>query len=150
MARKRVYALYCDPIELHNALMERKKTGVTDNKLGKMYQLMIAGIMSRPNFVGYFGEIRDHMEYLAIHNLIKYVHNYDPQYFEVNQNAAFTYVTRIIMQAFTTSITLIKKQQAKEDVYMELLRDTVYSDLYREIGEQWINGNKGVDDNYGI
>ena len=123
MARPRKYPLYCDPDELHNALLVRKSTGNTNNRLGEMYNKMIEGIISRPNYSGYYDEVRDTMLYTAIHNLIKYMGNYNPNYYETNKNAAFTYCTRIIMQAFNVAIVTHKAKKIEEDSYLKSLLD---------------------------
>lgn len=127
MSRPRKWKLYCDPNDLHTELMKMKMTGITSNQLGKMYQDIIKGIKSRPNFCGYFGEMLDEMEFLAIHNLVKYTHNYNPLYYSTNTNAAFTYCSRIVFQCFTMTITAYKKKEAKESKMMEYLIAEAYN-----------------------
>lgn len=133
MSRPRKYAIYCDPDELHKEMVDMKATRLTNNKLGKMYQNIIKGVMSRPNFSGYFGELKEDMEFLAIHNLVKYAHNYNPAYYETNKNAAFSYCTQIVFQCFTVSITLYKKKKEKEDMYKEVTTSTIFQDLLHDI-----------------
>lgn len=142
MSRPRKYALYCDPLELHKELIIRKNTGVTNDKLGKMYQDIIKGIMSRPNFSGYFGDLREEMEFCAIHNLIKYTHNYNETYYNTNPNAAFTYCSRIVFQCFTMTITNMKKKKEQEDEIMEILSSESFQALLRNVVDFDFEGEK--------
>lgn len=136
MARPRKWKLYCDPVELHNELLERTRTGITTNKLGQMYLDIVAGIKSRPNFSGYYGELIDDMTFLAIHNLVKYTHNYNPDYFLTNPNAAFTYCSRIVFQCFTMTITANKKKSEKEKMYLEALTEKLIREQEEDIANQ--------------
>jgi hypothetical protein len=138
MSRPRKYPLYCDPIELHNEIMIMKETGVTSEKLGVMYQNIVNGIFSRPNFSGYNNDFSESMKFCAIKYLILYTSGYNPSYFTLNTNAAFTYCSRIVFQCFTMTITLMKKKTAKNKEMMT----KIYSDQMLSSGRKINNKNQ--------
>lgn len=132
MARKRIYPIYCDPVELHDELMTLKSTKIVSNKLGIMFQNIIDGIFSRPNFSNYDREYAEEMKFCAIKHLILYTSGYDPKYYITNQNAAFTYCSRIVFQCFTMTITILKKKTARnKEIIDQIYDDNVLSRGYK-------------------
>ena len=138
MSRPRKYPIYCDPTELHNEIMNMKLSGITSEKLGLMYQNIINGIFSRPNFSGYDREYSESMKFCAIKYLILYTSGYDPNYYTTNPNAAFTYCSRIVFQCFTMTITMMKKKTAKHNEMM----DKVFDLMINSSGRKVTNNNK--------
>lgn len=89
-------ANYIDSEELHNLLiqwkMDKQNNKPMSNELGKAFYQIINGILSKPKYIKIKPDIKDDLKSIAVLNLVKYIHSYNPDKIK-SKNGAFTYIT---------------------------------------------------------
>ncbi len=113
---------YIDKKEYGEELMKFKATGRASERLGELFMIHTQRCASAGNFKGY--TYRGDMESTAILHLLKYSHNYDPNYMDKTDKNylgtdAFKYCTSIIHHAFMQVIAKEKKQSVIKDALIK-------------------------------
>lgn len=131
---ERLHAEIVDYIQAYYKAQENNEPlPQISNYIGRAIQKIGQGLASRPNFSGYT-YIED-MISDGVEDCCKYLHNYN----YVKYNKPFTYINRIMWQAFVRRISREKKQQIlkyksatqNNDIIMDpnLSRD-IYEKIY--------------------
>jgi hypothetical protein len=91
-------------------------------KLGKYILLVFDGIMHRPNFRGYDGELRDDIVDNAMIRIQTALHRYDP-----DKGTGFNFLTMVLTQSIRSTLGEFNKRKNEEDK-VEHVTLTTYSD----------------------
>jgi hypothetical protein len=115
---------YIDKEEYEKEILDYKNTGKASERLGELFMLHVQRCSSAHNWKSY--TYRNDMEGLALYHLLKFCHNYNPNFVKKDKDSgsdykpgAFSYCTTIIHHAFLQTMAKEKKQSKIKDVLIK-------------------------------
>lgn len=113
---------YIDKEEYEKEIVDYKTTGKASERLGELFMLHVQRCSSAHNWKSY--TYRNDMEGLALYHLLKFCHNYNPNFTKKDKGVdykpgAFSYCTTIIHHAFLQAMAKEKKQSKIKDVLIK-------------------------------
>jgi hypothetical protein len=116
---------YIDKDEYEVEIIKYKKVGKASERLGELFLLHVQRCSSAGNWKSY--TYRGDMEGMALIHLLKYSHNYNPNFTMPDEKTglmrkgagAFSYCTSIIQNAFRQVLAKEKKQSTIKDALIK-------------------------------